>query len=1019
MARQNLLLVDGDARSRRVLEVNLRKAGFSVTTAEDAERALEYLDHSDPDLIISDTRLPGRDGFDLCTTVKRNLRWSSIPFVFLTSAKAIEDKVRGLELGVEDYLVKPIYIKEVTTRLRMLLQRKQRERLERKDAARTKFTGHLADMAVVDLVQTIEISRKSGTIHFSTELGEATVWFRDGMVIDAEMGRLQADAAIYRLLTLAEGSFEVEFKNISRNAVISETTQGLLMEGMRRVDEWVRLLEQLPPLSTVLSVDQGQVAERAEPLTPETASLLRRFDGRRSIIEVVDESGLDDLAALEAISGLYFEGTLVPAGTQDAATSGEQRAGGALELEAWDAPAASRPQFRPAATRQEGRAEQDAALPPLPSFPETAADDEEPDVLVGGIPDDSGPQPPVAADTDPLIRALSAKLDAIARGATADATEPLPEAGEAPRYVGSDDAIAVSASTAAEVVAMAAQSSRALEVAAAEPARVEASDAAGFEPPRPAPVILADSEEAQSAAELARRRERAETPAAPDVTDFPLPEPAPVSSGGPGWSTTTAKIDAVDGHVAPPMGVSRAATSGSIDRVVALADPLVEAGAPAPAAAPLSAASPATAATPVADVSPSALPPAEVVPTPAAPAPAVPSVRVPPAGRSGTRQFVFSAPGTHGPAVASGTAATMGDGPPLVETGGEDFARLRNIVEAHEAEHVPPRAEVPAAEAPAAAAPDEFEPVEVRQAAPATESLTRGPAPRTLVIEDDPGGDEGEGELARAAQPPAGAPLRAWLWVAGVVGVVAIGGFALKDKLQRERAALAGTGTHTTQRPPEPLPPEPLPPEPSPPEPPLPADEGTGDDTGAGAPAESGTAEVESAEETGAMPPVAEETGAETPPDEGPGPAATAGEGDGETGAVVPEPPDPQAVVAELLERARRDYRRRRYGAANALLDEVLATDPGQAPAHLLRANIRLDQGDVPGALASASQAARLDAGLADAYLTIGVCEQESGRLAPALDAYRRYLELAPEGRYASSIAKQVKQLEKQLEQPP
>ena len=161
MARQNLLIVDGDARNRRVLEVSLRKAGFSITAASSGEEALEFLEHAEPDLLISDTRLPNLDGFALCTKMKEHERWRHIPFIFLTSEKSVEDKVRGLELGVEDYLTKPIYIKEITTRVTMLLQRKQHERLERRDTARTKFTGRLADMAVVDLLQTIEISRKS------------------------------------------------------------------------------------------------------------------------------------------------------------------------------------------------------------------------------------------------------------------------------------------------------------------------------------------------------------------------------------------------------------------------------------------------------------------------------------------------------------------------------------------------------------------------------------------------------------------------------------------------------------------------------------------------------------------------------------------------------------------------------------------------------------------------------------------------------------------------------------------
>lgn len=390
MPRQNLLLVDGDTRSRRVLEVSLRKAGFTVTTAENLETALLVLEHSEPDLIISDTRLPGEDGFAFCTAVKKNPKWAGIPFVFLTSAKAIEDKVRGLELGVEDYLVKPIYIKEVTTRLRMLMQRKQREKLESKNAARTKFTGHLADMAVVDLFQTIEISRKSGTIQFETDLGEATIWFRDGVIIDAEMGRLQAEQAVYRLLGLADGSFAVEFKPITRNAVIKESTQGLLMEGMRRVDEWGRLLEQLPALSEVLSVDRAAVQELPDGLLgPELEEVLRRFDGRRTIIEVVDETGKDDLEALEAISTLYFQGLL--SADPDGDVDDEVQLGDsstALKLEAWDLPTASPAFFKPPTTMESGPHDLPGELPPMPTFPSPAAAASG-DGLVAGLPDDT------------------------------------------------------------------------------------------------------------------------------------------------------------------------------------------------------------------------------------------------------------------------------------------------------------------------------------------------------------------------------------------------------------------------------------------------------------------------------------------------------------------------------------------------------------------------------------------------------------------------------------------------------
>src|SRR5437899_6547875 len=172
MAKQSLLLVDSDTKSLRVLEVSLKKAGFNVTTAVNGQDALAKVETAAPDLIISDTKMPEMDGFELVERLKQNGDWAAIPFIFLTAQSDVEDKIRGLELGVEDYLTKPIYIKEIITRVKILLQKKQRNTLAegtptgRRDStgSRTKFTGQLADMAVVDLIQTIEISRKTGVI---------------------------------------------------------------------------------------------------------------------------------------------------------------------------------------------------------------------------------------------------------------------------------------------------------------------------------------------------------------------------------------------------------------------------------------------------------------------------------------------------------------------------------------------------------------------------------------------------------------------------------------------------------------------------------------------------------------------------------------------------------------------------------------------------------------------------------------------------------------------------------------
>jgi CheY-like chemotaxis protein len=308
MAKQHLLLVDGDAKSLRVMEVSLKKAGFSVTTATDGKDALQKIQISPPDLVLSDTRLAELDGFELCKRLKGDERLKQIPFVFLTSQKAVEFKVRGLEMGGEDYLTKPIYIKEIVTRARMILQKAEKERFERRET-RGGFAGSLADLGVVDLVQTFEVGRKTGIIRLEGDRSGA-IFFRDGRVIDAELGRLGGENAFYRMLNTFEGQFDVQFVPVERAERIEVSTQGLLLEGMRRLDEWGRMLEQLPSLETVFEIDYRQLAERLSEIPDEVNGLLRLFDGRRSLARVVDDSDFEDLAALGIISKLYFEGLI-------------------------------------------------------------------------------------------------------------------------------------------------------------------------------------------------------------------------------------------------------------------------------------------------------------------------------------------------------------------------------------------------------------------------------------------------------------------------------------------------------------------------------------------------------------------------------------------------------------------------------------------------------------------------------------------------------------------------------------
>ncbi len=218
-------------------------------------------------------------------------------------------------------------------------------------------------MGVVDLIQTFELGRKSGVARLHNGPNEATIYFKDGKVIDAVHGKLVGEEAVYRCLLWTGGSFDVDFEPIDREEVILSSSQGLLMEGMRRVDEWGRLLEQLPPLETTFRVDSEQLAERLNEIPDELNGILRLFDSHRTLMDVVDESPFEDLSTLSTITKLYFEGLLVISENVDQVVPGGELAHEVLvpsvsrppEVNSWrpPAPAVSVPPDRPASVLSE------------------------------------------------------------------------------------------------------------------------------------------------------------------------------------------------------------------------------------------------------------------------------------------------------------------------------------------------------------------------------------------------------------------------------------------------------------------------------------------------------------------------------------------------------------------------------------------------------------------------------------------------------------------------------------------
>src|SRR4051794_19912195 len=120
--KANILAVDDDPRLLRLVRVNLERAGFVVNTASNGAAALEQMAAEPPDAVVLDITMPGIDGFALTQQIREI---SNVPIIMLTAMSEQSQKVRGLEIGADDYLTKPFDPDELVARIRALLRRSQ------------------------------------------------------------------------------------------------------------------------------------------------------------------------------------------------------------------------------------------------------------------------------------------------------------------------------------------------------------------------------------------------------------------------------------------------------------------------------------------------------------------------------------------------------------------------------------------------------------------------------------------------------------------------------------------------------------------------------------------------------------------------------------------------------------------------------------------------------------------------------------------------------------------------------
>jgi uncharacterized protein (TIGR02266 family) len=242
----------------------------------------------------------------VASALKQDPATASIPVMFCSALGTSADKTRGLELGADDYVAKPIDAEELKARVRTILRRQRPHRVT------LPSSGQLHNISLPSLVCAIEAERRTTRLHLTRGEDRGEVTFVEGHVIRAIQGPRRGEAAVYQLLTWIDGSFQMAAMDAAQQVgdEVAAPNQGLLLEGARRLAE-------IPDLRT--RVAEGESEYRIAPsvreavraqASPTTVAVLALLDGARSLDQILVHSALDTWGTLHLIQRLRAMGAL-------------------------------------------------------------------------------------------------------------------------------------------------------------------------------------------------------------------------------------------------------------------------------------------------------------------------------------------------------------------------------------------------------------------------------------------------------------------------------------------------------------------------------------------------------------------------------------------------------------------------------------------------------------------------------------------------------------------------------------
>ncbi len=288
------LVISGDKALFEEFNINLSSERTIFEYADSIESAHDIIELELPDyLVIIEKSVD--EAFNIVNTLFQNDEINKIPVLCFLSAAEWSQREKLWKSGVKDIIQLPIAKDELKLLLEQFVIDMSDVTFDQEEAG---MHGKLEDYNLLDLIQTLESSKKTGVLVLYRSREEGKIWFHEGNIHDAKYRMLEPLAAILKLITWLDGDFSISFVNENYEKIIEEDNQKILLDAIQYINQRNKILDTIPEINEILLIspeaDMDQMKE-------EEVTFLRFFHGGQSIFAYLELFDQNDITLLEYV----------------------------------------------------------------------------------------------------------------------------------------------------------------------------------------------------------------------------------------------------------------------------------------------------------------------------------------------------------------------------------------------------------------------------------------------------------------------------------------------------------------------------------------------------------------------------------------------------------------------------------------------------------------------------------------------------------------------------------------------